>query len=220
MTASRPRSSSRSAPTMSMRGMPPDGKSLIDCGVHIAKDMVRFVSWFFTIREASIQWATLRTARRRLPRSGRMHQAMERGFRRVRYRLGMGMAARPAASHEEIDMFMSAKCDAYVRVRMRYAGYHEPTTGLAALEEVIAAAAETGAPLHVVHVTSMGFRNTRELLRHESPVPANTGWMSPRSVIPTPRVALRCSPRSSTPGGRKLRGSPTMTSSGWRLASG
>jgi N-acyl-D-aspartate/D-glutamate deacylase len=40
----------------------------------------------------------------------------------------------------------------------------EPATGLAALEEVIAAAAATGAPLHVVHVTSMGLRDTPELI--------------------------------------------------------
>jgi dihydroorotase len=35
---------------------------------------------------------------------------------------------------------------------------------LNAIEEVIAAAAATGAPLHVVHITSMGLRNTPELI--------------------------------------------------------
>jgi len=40
----------------------------------------------------------------------------------------------------------------------------EPTTGLAAIEEVIAAAAATGAALHVVHVTSMGLRDTPRLI--------------------------------------------------------
>jgi dihydroorotase len=40
----------------------------------------------------------------------------------------------------------------------------EPTTGLAALEEVVAAAAETGAALHVVHITSMGLKYTPELI--------------------------------------------------------
>jgi dihydroorotase len=35
---------------------------------------------------------------------------------------------------------------------------------LNAIEEVIAAAAATGAPLHVVHITSMGLKNTPELI--------------------------------------------------------
>jgi dihydroorotase len=40
----------------------------------------------------------------------------------------------------------------------------EPTTGLVGIEEVIAAAAATGAPLHVVHITSMGLKNTPQLI--------------------------------------------------------
>ena len=51
-----------------------------------------------------------------------------------------------------------------VHVHLRHAGLKEPTTGLAGLQEVIADAAATGAPLHVVHITSMGLRNTPELI--------------------------------------------------------
>jgi dihydroorotase len=40
----------------------------------------------------------------------------------------------------------------------------EPETGMNALEEVIAAAATTGAPLHVVHITSMGLKFTPQLI--------------------------------------------------------
>jgi imidazolonepropionase-like amidohydrolase len=40
----------------------------------------------------------------------------------------------------------------------------EPATGLAGLEEVVAAAAATGAPLHVVHITSMGLKYTPQLI--------------------------------------------------------
>jgi len=40
----------------------------------------------------------------------------------------------------------------------------EPTTGLVGLQEVIADATASGAPLHVVHVTSMGLRNTPTLI--------------------------------------------------------
>jgi len=78
----------------------------------------------------------------------------------------MGVNYTPAASHEEIvEMFrVAAQFDASVHVHLRYAGAKEPATGLAALEEVIAAAATTGAPLHVVHVTSMGLKDTPELI--------------------------------------------------------
>jgi hypothetical protein len=41
----------------------------------------------------------------------------------------------------------------------------EPASSVQALEEVIAAAAITGAPLHVVHVTSTGLDNTPKLLQ-------------------------------------------------------
>jgi dihydroorotase-like cyclic amidohydrolase len=64
-----------------------------------------------------------------------------------------------------VDVFkVAAKYGATVHVHLRYSGLKEPTDGLAALEEVIAAAAATGAPLHVVHVTSMGLRDTPALL--------------------------------------------------------
>jgi hypothetical protein len=52
---------------------------------------------------------------------------------------------------------------ASVHVHLRYAGLKEPP-GLAALEEVVAAAAATGAALHVVHITSMGLKYTPELI--------------------------------------------------------
>jgi len=47
---------------------------------------------------------------------------------------------------------------------LRFHGLKEPRTGLAAVEEVIAAAASTGAPLHVVHITSMGMQDTPRLI--------------------------------------------------------
>src|SRR3984893_5458473 len=51
-----------------------------------------------------------------------------------------------------------------VHVHLRYAGLKEPTTGVAGLEEVLAAAIATGAPLHVVHITSMGLKFTPDLI--------------------------------------------------------
>ena len=48
---------------------------------------------------------------------------------------------------------------------MRNAGLREPASSIQALEEVIAAAAITGAPLHVVHIQSTGMRATPTLLQ-------------------------------------------------------
>ena len=91
---------------------------------------------------------------------------MEKGFRQGALAEGMGVNYTAAASHWEIvEMFrIAARHGASVHVHLRYAGLKEPTTGLAALEEVLAAAAATGAPLHVVHITSMGLKFTPELI--------------------------------------------------------
>src|SRR5262249_57467805 len=79
---------------------------------------------------------------------------------------GMGINYTPGATHWEIvEMFRAAaKYHAPVHVHLRYAGLIEPETGLTAIEEVIAAAAATGAPLQVVHITSMGLKNTPQLI--------------------------------------------------------
>jgi N-acyl-D-aspartate/D-glutamate deacylase len=88
--------------------------------------------------------------------------ALDRGALAV----GMGIAYTEAAGHDEIVRVfqVAAKYQASVHVHSRYFGSKEPATGLAALEEVIAAAAATGAPLHVVHITSMGLADTPQLI--------------------------------------------------------
>jgi len=93
-------------------------------------------------------------------------EALERGFRSGALAEGMGINYTPGATHWEIvEAFrVAAKYGAPVHVHLRYAGGKEPETGLAALEEVIAAAAATGAPLHVVHITSMGMKYTPQLI--------------------------------------------------------
>ena len=96
----------------------------------------------------------------------RMEEMMEKGFREGALAEGMGINYTPGASRWEIvQMFrVAAKYHASVHVHLRYGGLIEPETGLAAIEEVIAAAAATGAPLHVVHITSMGLKYTPELI--------------------------------------------------------
>lgn len=93
-------------------------------------------------------------------------EAMERGFRSGALAEGMGVNYTPGASHWEIvEAFrVAAKYGASVHVHLRHAGGKEPETGLSALEEVIAAAVTTGAPLHVVHITSMGLKYTPQLI--------------------------------------------------------
>jgi dihydroorotase len=91
---------------------------------------------------------------------------IDKGLRRGALAVGMGINYTAAATHDEIvDIFrLAAKHGASVHVHLRHAGLQEPTTGLVGIEEVIAAAAATGAPLHVVHITSMGLKNTPRLI--------------------------------------------------------
>ena len=74
--------------------------------------------------------------------------------------VGMGVQYTPAASRWEIlEVFReAARFSASVHVHMRHNGQREPNSSTSALEEVIAAAVVTGAPLHVVHLhsTSVG----------------------------------------------------------------
>jgi len=95
-----------------------------------------------------------------------MKELMEAGMKQGALAEGMGINYTPGASRWEIvEMFrVAAKYQAPVHVHLRYAGLLEPESGLNAIEEVIAASAATGAPLHIVHITSMGLRNTPQLI--------------------------------------------------------
>lgn len=75
--------------------------------------------------------------------------------------IGMGIAYVPLATRAEIlDLFrLAAERKTVVYVHMRNGGPVEPGV-IDALQEVIADAAATGASLHVVHITSMGLRET------------------------------------------------------------
>src|SRR5712692_49709 len=95
-----------------------------------------------------------------------IQEQVAKGLRRGALAVGMGINYTAAASHGEIvDVFrLAAEGNAPVHVHLRHAGTQEPTTGLVGIEEVIAAAAATGAPLHVVHITSMGLGDTPRLI--------------------------------------------------------
>jgi N-acyl-D-aspartate/D-glutamate deacylase len=141
-----------------------EGKALINYGVSIGHIPVRMKvigdpGLFLPSGDAAHKPATSEQI-------AEMRRQIEHGLQRGALAVGMGINYTEAASHEEIlEMFRAAaKYHASVHVHLRYAGLLEPANGLAGIEEVIAAAAATGAPLHVVHITSMGLRDTPELI--------------------------------------------------------
>jgi N-acyl-D-aspartate/D-glutamate deacylase len=82
------------------------------------------------------------------------------GLDRGALAVGMGIQYTAAASRWEIlEVFReAARVGASVHVHLRHNGTREPQSSTSALEEVLAAALVTGAPLHVVHLhsTSVG----------------------------------------------------------------
>jgi len=96
-----------------------------------------------------------------------MKQTLEYGLKRGAVAVGFGIQYTPDASRWEIlEMFRVAqRFGASCHVHMRHAGVKEPASSVQALEELIAAAAITGAPLHVVHIQSTGGPATPKLLQ-------------------------------------------------------
>ena len=142
-----------------------EGKSLINFGVSIGHIPVRMKvfgdqqSGMLPTGDAAHRAATAEEL-------AKMTAAIDKGFREGALAEGMGVNYTSGATRWEIvEMFkVAAKYGASVHVHLRYGGLKEPNTGLAALEEVLAGAAATGAPLHVVHITSMGLKYTPQLI--------------------------------------------------------
>jgi N-acyl-D-aspartate/D-glutamate deacylase len=91
---------------------------------------------------------------------------LEKGLKRGAVAVGLGPAYTEAASNQEIvDVFrVAAKYHASCHVHIR--GSAAPPEGnFSGFEEVMAAAAITGAPLHVVHIQSTGGPNVIQELR-------------------------------------------------------
>src|SRR5208282_4972701 len=153
-----------------------EGKTLINYGVSIGHSQVRRniltnVNWDRGLggmtNSAAMAAQDAAAHREATPEEiAQIKEAMERGFRSGALAEGMGINYTPGASHWEIvEAFrVASKFGASVHVHLRYAGGKEPETGLSALEEVMAAAVATGAPLHVVHITSMGLKSTPQLV--------------------------------------------------------
>jgi N-acyl-D-aspartate/D-glutamate deacylase len=141
------------------------GKSLINYGVsagHLAARMA-------AMKEPVTFLPTGEAARRAATdvEISEMKQRLEQGLKQGAVAVGFGIQYTPQASHWEIlEMFrVAARYGASCHVHMRNAGAKEPASSVQALEEVISAAAITGAPLHVVHVHSTGGPATPKLLQ-------------------------------------------------------
>jgi len=95
-----------------------------------------------------------------------LREGIEKGLNRGALGVGFGLMYTPGASRLEIlEMFrVAGRYNAPCFVHMRYGGLTEPDC-IAALQEVLAASAVSGAPLHIVHVTSLGFSLTPQLLK-------------------------------------------------------
>ncbi len=80
--------------------------------------------------------------------------------------IGMGIEYTPGATRlEVIDMFrVAAERKMPVYTHMRSAGRVEPGSAIQSVEEVIGAAAITGAALHIVHINSTCLRDSLECL--------------------------------------------------------
>ena len=88
-----------------------------------------------------------------------MARMIDEGFRKGAVSMGLGPSYTAAATQWEVlEMIrVAARHHASVHVHIR--------GGMPGLEEVIAGAAITGAPLHIVHINSSGVAQTREMLQ-------------------------------------------------------
>ena len=88
-----------------------------------------------------------------------MARQIDEGLRKGAVAMGLGPSYTAAATQWEVlEMIrVAARHHASVHVHIR--------GGMAGLEEVIAGAAVTGAPLHIVHINSSGLAQTREMLQ-------------------------------------------------------
>ncbi|MBI3854457.1 MAG: amidohydrolase family protein [Planctomycetes bacterium] len=137
-----------------------EGRSLVNFGVSIGHIHVRMA----VMGDAAKFLPETKDKANTDPGSDRqveeIKQRIREGLKRGALCVGFGIQYTGAAPRWEIlEAFrVAAEFGASCHVHMRHNGRKEPNNSTHALEEVIAAAAVTGAPLHVVHIhsTSVG----------------------------------------------------------------
>ncbi|HKV82208.1 MAG TPA: amidohydrolase family protein [Candidatus Sulfotelmatobacter sp.] len=97
---------------------------------------------------------------------GRIKQRLQHELDAGALGIGMGIQYTPGATRlEVIDIFrFAAQHELPVYTHMRNFGRKEPGSAIEAVEEVIGAAAISGAPLHIVHINSTCLLDTIECL--------------------------------------------------------
>jgi N-acyl-D-aspartate/D-glutamate deacylase len=93
--------------------------------------------------------------------------ALERGLSAGALGIGMGLAYTPGATRLEVirTFRIAAAHHVPIYVHVRSSGRAEPGSSIESINEVIGAAAVTGAALHIVHINSVGLRDAVECLR-------------------------------------------------------
>ncbi len=95
-----------------------------------------------------------------------MRNTLEHGLRQGALGIGFGLQYVPGASRDEVLGFfrLAAKYGATCYVHLRYGSIQDPGSTLEALEEVIAASAISGAPVHVLHAGTSALNKGAEIL--------------------------------------------------------
>jgi N-acyl-D-aspartate/D-glutamate deacylase len=93
--------------------------------------------------------------------------ALERGLGAGALGIGMGLAYTPGTTRLEVirTFRIAAAYHVPIYVHVRSSGRAEPGSSIESINEVIGAAAVTGAALHIVHINSVGLRDAVECLR-------------------------------------------------------
>ena len=142
-----------------------EGRTLINYGVSVGHLAARMAA----MKERVTFLPTGEAARRAATNDeiAEMKQTLKHGLERGAVAVGFGLQYIPNASPWEVlEMFrVAARFGATCHVHLRHAGANEASGSVQALEEVIADAAITGAPLHVVHIASTGGPTTTKLLQ-------------------------------------------------------
>jgi hypothetical protein len=149
-----------------------EGKALVNYGASASHPWARVAAWGGALPSA--------TGQEILPAAGPAtdESASEERVRAMQARLrgelakgalgiGVGINYTPGASRlEMIDIFrVAAERATPLWPHIRAAGYSEPGSSIESVGEVIAAAAVTGAPLHIVHINSMGLGQVFECMK-------------------------------------------------------
>ncbi|MGA8344079.1 MAG: amidohydrolase family protein, partial [Candidatus Sulfotelmatobacter sp.] len=142
------------------------GKTLINYGVSIGESLVRMDVMAKSTDRTPLQEEE---ASHRAPTPEEQVEIlnlMTKGLRQGALAVGYDINDTPGASRWEIyeSFQLAAKYSAMNDVHMRFLGALEPGSAMEGLQELLADAIASGASLNVVHITSVGLRDTPRLL--------------------------------------------------------